>query len=66
MYEESGEAQHMWGMRESLNVNDKDFSLRSNDDAGDLMPQGSSTQKDGRSRLCLWGCGGITDAVRGL
>ena len=56
----------MWGMRESLTVNGKDLSLRSNDDAGNLLPQGSSTQKDGRSRLCLWGCGGITDAVRGL
>ena len=33
---------------------------------GDLMPQAPATQKDGRSRLCLWGCGGITDAVRGL
>ena len=27
MYEESGEVQHMWGMRESLTANDKDLSL---------------------------------------
>ena len=29
MYAESGEAQHMWGMRESQTANDKDLLLRS-------------------------------------
>ena len=56
----------MWGMRESLTVNDKDFSLRLRRCGEADAPKAPATQKDGKSRLCLWSCGGITDAVRGL